>query len=53
MFDLNGVTISVIQILDPSAVDGAEYFNYFFTLVLVFGMVCFGINLLVKIVSRS
>jgi len=53
MFDLNGISINVVQILDPAAVDGAEYFNYFFTLILVFGMFCFGINLLVKIISRS
>lgn len=39
-------------ILDPVSVTGAEYFNYFFTIVAMFGMVCFGINLLVRIISR-
>lgn len=53
MFNLNGITVNTVQILDPAVVDGAEYFNYFFTVILVFGMVCFGINLLVKIISRS
>jgi hypothetical protein len=53
MFDLNGITINVLTILDPEAVTGAEYFNWFFTLIAVFGMLCFGINLLVKIISRS
>lgn len=53
MFNLNGITVNVVEILDPLNVPGAEYFNYFFTLVLLFGMLSFGINILVRIISRS
>jgi len=53
MFELNGITINAMQILDPATVTGAEYFNWFFTLITVFAMFCFGLNLLVRIISRS
>jgi hypothetical protein len=53
MFDLNGITINVIQILNPEDYPGAEYFNWFFTLVVVWGMFCFGVKILVDIINRS
>lgn len=53
MFDVNNITFNVMEILDPSAYPGAEYFNWFFTLIVVFGLFCFGVNLLVRIISRS
>jgi len=52
MFDFNQA-INVIEILDPLTVDGAAYFNWFFTLVVIWGMFCFGVNLLVRIIARS
>jgi flagellar biogenesis protein FliO len=52
MFNLNGITIAALQVM-PSGQTGADYFNYFFTLIVVFGLFSFGINLLVKIISRS
>jgi hypothetical protein len=53
MFDLDNVTINVLEILDPEAITGAEYFNWFFTLILVFGLVCFGIKVLFDLINRS
>jgi hypothetical protein len=53
MFDLDDITIAVIEILDPVAVPGADYFNWFFTLVVVFAMFAFGVNILVRLISRS
>jgi len=53
MFDLDDITINTIQILDPVAVTGAEYFNYFFTIIVVFAMFSFGLNVLVRLISRS
>jgi len=53
MFDVNGVTINVIEILDPLSYPGAEYFNWFFTLITVFALLCFGIQMLVRLISRS
>lgn len=53
MFDLNGLSINTLQILDPSAYPGAEYFNWFFTLVLVWGLFCFGIKILCDLINRS
>lgn len=42
------IYVPVIEI-----VQGSAAFNYFFTLVLWFGVVAFGINLLVRIFTRS
>jgi hypothetical protein len=53
MFDLTGQTINVLQILDPLTYPGAEYFNWFFTLVLIFGLVSFGIKMLIRVLTRS
>lgn len=53
MFDLNGITVNTIELLDPLVVTGAEYFNYFFTMIAMVALVCFGINALVRIVTRS
>jgi hypothetical protein len=49
---LPGDTINVATWLvgsDPEIV----YFNYFFTIVVVFGLIGWGIGLLAKIISRS
>lgn len=53
MFDLNGISINTIQIIDPASYPGAEYFNWFFTLVLVWGFFCFGVKILCDIINRS
>lgn len=53
MWDLNNLSVNVIEILDPVSVTGAEYFNFFFTIIAVFAMVCFGINVLIRLISRS
>jgi len=53
MFNLTGLSIKTMQILNPANVPGAEYFNYFFTIIAVFAMIAFGINILVRIISRS
>lgn len=52
MFDFTG-GVNVLPILDPIAYPGAEYFNWFFTLVLVFGLISFGIKALVRVLTRS
>jgi hypothetical protein len=48
-----GETVLVMQILDPATVTGAEYFNWFFTLVMVFGLIAFGLNVMVRLIARS
>lgn len=53
MFDLNGITFNVMQILDPVTYPGAEYFNFFFSLIAIWALFCFGLNVLVRIISRS
>jgi hypothetical protein len=53
MFDFTGLTINTVQILDPVSYPGAEYFNFFFTLVMIFGMMAFGFKLLIRIITRS
>lgn len=53
MFDLNGLTITVVEILDPVQYPGADLFNWFFTLLIVWGLFCFGIKTLVRILTRS
>lgn len=52
MFDLNQ-TFNVLEILDPVAYPGAEYFNWFFTLIMVFGLFCFGVKALVRLLTRT
>lgn len=52
MFDFNGITINPVQIIDAS-VTGADAFNYFFTMVLIFGLFSWGVGLLASIISRS
>jgi len=53
MFELDDIAINTIQILDPVAITGAEYFNYFFTIIVIFAMFSFGLNVLVRIMTRS
>ena len=53
MFELNGITINTMQILDPATVTGAEYFNWFFTLIVVWALFCFGLQILVRLITRS
>ena len=53
MFDLDDITINVLEIIDPVAVTGGAYFNYFFTLIVVFAMFSFGLNILVRLLTRS
>lgn len=53
MFDLNGLTINAVQILDPLSYPGADYFNFFFTLIMIFGLLAFGFKLLIRIITRS
>ena len=51
MFPWSGVTtFNIIQLLP-----GADYqaFNYFFTLIMVWGLFSWGVGLLCKIISRS
>lgn len=44
--------VDVIQMLQ--GVDGSEMaFNYFFTLMMLFGLLSFGVGLLVKMINRS
>jgi len=50
---INNVKILTIEILDPEVITGAEFFNYFFTLVIVFGLVAFCLQILFRVVSRS
>jgi hypothetical protein len=51
MFPWSGVTtFNIIQFMSG---EGAEYFNYFFTLMVVCGLLFWGIGLLLKIISRS
>lgn len=40
-------------IIDIMQGDGADAFNYFFTVVCAFGLFAFGIGLLFKIINRS
>lgn len=53
MFELDGVSVNTIQLLDPTLITGAEYFNYFFTMIAMVALVCFGINAMVRIITRS
>jgi len=52
MFDFTGLTITPLTIIAPPQ-SGAEAFNYFFTLVLMFGMFSWGIGMLASIISKS
>ncbi|EMS77190.1 hypothetical protein Dpo_22c00090 [Desulfotignum phosphitoxidans DSM 13687] len=52
MFDLSQ-TFNVLEILDPATVTGAEYFNWFFTLLMIWGLFCFTIKALVRLLTRS
>jgi len=44
--------ISVLQIMQ-SGQEGADVFNYFFTIIIFFGILAFAIGLLIKLISRS
>ena len=44
------VEFSVLQVLTGP---GAEMFNYFFTIIMASGWICFGIGMLFKIMGRS
>lgn len=44
----NRMVVPVIEIIT-----GADAFNYFFSVVLFFGLFAFGVNLLVRILTRS
>ena len=51
MFPWSGeITVNVIPIMSG---EGSEYFNYFFTIMIVFGLICFGFKILIRLVSRS
>lgn len=53
MFPWSGLqTYNIIEFM-PATIDGADVFNYFFTLMVVVGLFAFGIKVLVRIVSRS
>lgn len=44
------VEFTVLEFLQG---EGAEYFNYFFTLVMACGWIAFGFAILVKMISRA
>lgn len=52
MFNLNQ-TFNVLEILDPLTVTGADYFNWFFTLIMIWALVCFGVKALVRLLTRT
>ncbi len=37
----------------PEIIPGSTEFNFFFTLVMVFGLVCIPVGALVRLISRS
>jgi len=47
MYEVGKLTFYVMQ------VSSNPYFNYFFTLVSVFGLISFSVGILVKLISRS
>jgi hypothetical protein len=49
VFDV--VEFGIVEIMTEGG--GAAAFNYFFTLVWVFGLVAFAIGLMMRVVSRS
>lgn len=51
MFPWSGVTTFNPIILMTG--DGSDVFNWFFTIIMVWGLFCWGVGLLCKIVSRS
>lgn len=53
MFNIGGSTFDVVQILDPANYPGAEYFNWFFTLIMIWGLFCFGLKVLCDLINRS
>ena len=49
-WDVGNSTIQTLNILSG---DHSDVFNYFFTIVIFFGLVALCIGLLVKLISRS
>lgn len=47
MYEVGKITVKVMQVI-PN-----DVFNYFFTIVSVFGLIAFSIGILVKLISRS
>jgi hypothetical protein len=59
MFDLSQ-TFNVLEIITPydavtapDGVLGGEYFNYFFTISIIWGLFCFGVKALVRLMTRT
>ena len=50
-WDFGEGDISVLHIMQGQ--QGADVFNYFFTIILFFGLIAFSIGLLIKLISRS
>lgn len=48
MYEVGKITVKVMQIIPNN-----DVFNYFFTIVSVFGLIAFSIGILVKLISRS
>lgn len=48
----DGTIFNVIEWL-PATQTGAPEFNYFFTLVSIYGVIAIAIGLLVKLITRS
>ena len=53
MFEIDDITFNVMELLDPVQVPGADYFNWFFTVIAIFALLCVSIQILIRIVSRS
>jgi len=45
--------VMTFQVLEVMQGEGFEIFNFFFTIMCVFGLMSFTITMLVKIVTRS
>jgi len=48
MYEIGKITVKTMQIIPHN-----DVFNYFFTIVSVFGLIAFSIGILVKLISRS
>ena len=49
------IDVYCVQLLQTGggSAEGAAIFNYFFSLVLYFGLIAFGLRLIVRVLSRS
>ena len=48
MYELGNITVKVMHVVPNN-----DVFNFFFTIVSVFGLIAFSIGILVKLISRS